>query len=124
MSELRPKILYIDDDLDALKVMTLYLDLRSIEVVSARSCADGLVRAAGEHFDLFLLDTSMPGTDGFDLCRQLRRLYPERPTIFYTGRAHDGQREEAMTAGATEFVAKPNFDSLLESLSRYVTVRA
>ena len=123
MIEPKPKVLYIDDDLDARTVMNLLLTLLRLDVELARDSGEAIARVGNGQFDLILLELMVGGEpDRFELCRQLRALFPGLPMIVYTGWAHRGQREGAMAAGATDFVAKPDFDGLIASLRRHVRI--
>ncbi len=60
-------------------------------------------------FDLVLLDIEMPGLDGFELCRRLRKLpgYATSPVIYITARDDFESRAQALLAGADDFITKP-----------------
>jgi CheY-like chemotaxis protein len=119
MSKSRRKILYVEDDRDARMIMQTLLGLHSIDVAFAEDCDEALAQASSENFDLFLLDSRIPGAGGFEVCRQLRAIYPETPSIFYTGLARVGERQNAIEAGATDFVIKPHYEKLIESFTRF-----
>jgi DNA-binding response OmpR family regulator len=119
MSKSQPKILFVEDDWDTGRAMQTLLGLHSIDVTLARDSIEALAQASSENFDLFLLDSRIPGTDGFEVCRQLRAIYPKTPSIFYTCLTRVGERHKALEAGATEFVIKPHYEKLIESFTRF-----
>jgi CheY-like chemotaxis protein len=77
-----------------------------------------------QEFDVVLLDIQMPEMDGFEACRQIRALYPDRPTtiIALTANAMEEERNRAVEAGMNGFVTKPvgrdELAAALHSVSR------
>ena len=63
-------------------------------------------------FDLYVLDKRLPDGSGMELCVRLNGLTPGVPCIFYTGDAYEIHRQEAMVAGATAYVPKPDVEAL------------
>jgi CheY-like chemotaxis protein len=124
MSMSRPKILYVEDDRDARMIMQTLLRLHSIDVAFAEDCDEAIAQALSENFDLFLLDSRIPGASGFEVCRQLRAIYPETPSIFYTGMTRVGERQKAIGSGATAFVIKPHYEQLIELFTRFGLIQA
>jgi diguanylate cyclase (GGDEF)-like protein len=102
------RILIADDDPDILMLLRMVLAREGYEVVAA---SDGLeaLRMAREHApDLCLLDVSMPGADGYMVCRELQQLGPSAPpVIFLTAHAHTNARVSGLDAGAVDYVTKP-----------------
>lgn len=112
------KILFVEDGEDAVLLVTTLLDPSLYEVVSARSCAEGLEAARSGNFDLFLLDIGLPDGDGLQLCREIREFDGKTPVIFLTGKL-DFSRELATEAGAQALLLKPyNLDELRFTLKR------
>jgi pilus assembly protein CpaE len=66
------KILFIDDDIDTLKLVGLMLERQGYEIAVASDGLSGLAKAASEQPDLILLDVMMPDLDGFEVTRRLR----------------------------------------------------
>jgi CheY-like chemotaxis protein len=118
MPKLRPKILYVEDNRDAQSIMRLFLKLHEVDLEVAEECEEALLIAERDKFDLFLLDSIIPGSSGCEVCRQLLAAHPDTPTFFYTGSLHSGERENAFAAGATEFIAKPHYEKLVAALIR------
>jgi diguanylate cyclase (GGDEF)-like protein len=104
----QPRILIADDDPDILMLLRMVLSREGYDIVSA---SDGLeaLRAAREYLpDLCLLDVSMPGADGYTVCRELQSLGANAPTvIFLTAHAHTSARVSGLDAGAVDYVTKP-----------------
>lgn len=109
-------ILLVDDDAD------LRLDLwdRLVEegyrVVMAADGEEALARAGAERFDLVLLDATLPGRRGLDVCRELRRRGFDGPVILLTRGADVADRVLGLKLGADDCLARP-FD-IAELLAR------
>jgi sigma-B regulation protein RsbU (phosphoserine phosphatase) len=84
---------------------SLRLEGYQVEVVTNGARASR--RALEEPFDLILLDVMLPGKNGFDVCRELRRSGFEAPIIFLTARTVEGDRIEGLDLGANDYVTKP-----------------
>ncbi|GAB4003755.1 hypothetical protein GCM10029992_46820 [Glycomyces albus] len=76
--EADPRVLVVDDDAALADVVGRYLRREGFEVDYAADGADGLRRALNTRPDLVVLDLMMPGMDGFEVCRRLRRPPPSR----------------------------------------------
>jgi DNA-binding response OmpR family regulator len=68
---------------------------------------DALRLARGEPFDLILLDVMLPGKDGFEVCRELRREGHRTPIIVLTARIHDAEKVMGLDLGADDYLTKP-----------------
>ena len=64
-------------------------------------------RAREETFDLILLDVMLPGKDGFDVCRELRRSGVRTPIIMMTAKSHEAEKVLGLDLGADDYVTKP-----------------
>jgi two-component system, response regulator, stage 0 sporulation protein F len=86
----------------------------------ALSGEEALARLAGEiepQLIVILSDINMPGMDGLELLRQVKRQHPELPVMMVTAYGDDERRRRAAEYGAAEFVAKPvDFDALKQHL--------
>ena len=72
------KILVVDDDPDTVKFINIMLSRLGYQVVSATSGMEALERVQVEHPDLIILDVMMPGMDGYEVSRNLRRNPKDR----------------------------------------------
>ena len=84
---------------------SLRLEGYQVEVINNGMSASR--RALEEPFDLVLLDVMLPGKNGFEVCRDLRRSGFEAPIIFLTARTQEGDRVEGLDLGANDYVTKP-----------------
>jgi DNA-binding response OmpR family regulator len=84
-------------------------DLR-LEGWDVELVGDGLAasqRAREHSFDLILLDVMLPGKDGFDVCRELRKAGVQTPIIMMTAKAHEAEKVLGLDLGADDYVTKP-----------------
>ena len=116
MSPDRYRILCADDHDDTCFLLSTLFDSRGYEVRSAGSVEEALTIAGMEHFDLFILDYHYRDGSGVDLCRQLRRMRPQTPVMFYSGAAYESEKEQALGAGAEAYIVKPELEGLLTAV--------
>jgi diguanylate cyclase (GGDEF)-like protein len=103
-----PCILIADDDPDILMLLGLLLERDGYRVVRASDGVEALQLAKETSPDLCVLDVSMPGADGYAVCRELQTLGPVAPpVIFLTANAHTSARVNGLDAGAVDYVVKP-----------------
>ena len=105
----QPRILIVDDEPDSIRLLVAFLRDRYPDVMVARDGFDGLEKAAKGMPDLILLDMSMPGLSGLDVCRRLKvdpRLAPI-PVIFLTALNSIENKLAAFDAGGVDYVTKP-----------------
>jgi len=102
-------VLIADDDLDIVRFVALNLRLEGFEVLAAHDGQDALDKALDVEPSLILLDTVMPGMDGYEVCSRLRDQRPGSsiPVIMLTARSLEADRAKALTAGADDWVTKP-----------------
>jgi len=77
------------------------------EVETAAHGDDGLRKALSGQFDLILLDVMLPGTDGFEICNQIRQQDRQQPVIMLTAKSSDEDIVQGLTLGADDYIAKP-----------------
>lgn len=116
----RPLILIVDDDKSAIQAVHLCLQDSGAEFVFARDGAQALAAAHAQHPDLVLLDIMMPTVDGIEVARQMRQD-PELcyvPIVVITRYADAAMEAQALNAGATDFIAKPFSEPVLQARVR------
>jgi len=108
MSE-KKKILFIEDEPDQIMMISMRLKKNDYEVVSAMEGEAGLEKAVTEKPDLILVDILMPGIDGFEVCRRLRKDPATKhiPVIATTAAGMDDVEYQCRIAGADDCVRKP-----------------
>jgi two-component system response regulator MtrA len=99
-------LLLVEDDLDLAAAVKMALEDEGWRVEHAADGETGLRRAeSGEH-ELAILDVRLPGINGFDLCRQLRRT-SNMPVLFLTARASETDKVVGLELGGDDYLAKP-----------------
>jgi two-component system, OmpR family, KDP operon response regulator KdpE len=100
-------ILIVDDDASVRRALHTTLQTLGFETSEASGGEAGLALARTTPFDVVLLDINMPGMDGLETCRQLRRLLPRIAILMLTVRDSEEDKVEALEAGADDYVTKP-----------------
>jgi two-component system KDP operon response regulator KdpE len=107
------RILVVDDEPQARRVLRIALVAQGFEVNDARSGEEALEKLHEESPDLILLDLKMPGIGGLQACREIRTS-SEAPIIVVSGKKSRQDRAEAFEAGADQYITKPfGIDELL-----------
>ncbi|MFZ4572921.1 MAG: PAS domain-containing hybrid sensor histidine kinase/response regulator [Phycisphaerales bacterium] len=101
------RILLADDSEDNRRLLTFILTRQGAAVETVDSGDAAINIAPGGGFDLVLMDTHMPGTDGYAAATQLRALGYDRPIIALTASAFAAERDKCVAAGCDDFAAKP-----------------
>lgn len=101
------RILVVDDEEYIRDLVGSALRLSDFEVAVAGDGATALNRVAEFLPDLIILDVNMPGLDGFEVCRRLRRDGDQTPVVFLTARGHVQDRLSGFTKGADDYLTKP-----------------
>jgi len=123
MSEIKCLILYVDDHEDSSEMFKLVMAESDYEVHAARTIDQALQLSRSYEFDLYVLDKRLPDGSGMDLCRILNQTTPGVPCIFYTGDAYEVHRQEAMAAGADAYISKPDVETLIETVHKFLSQR-
>ncbi|MDP9794266.1 DNA-binding response OmpR family regulator [Catenuloplanes nepalensis] len=101
------RVLVVDDDPIVSDVVRRYLEQDGCEVRLAGDGAAGLAAVAAERPDLVVLDLMMPGVDGLEVCRRLRRELPDLPVVMLTALGEEADRVLGLEVGADDYVTKP-----------------
>lgn len=99
-------ILVVDDEPRIVKQARDYLERSGLRVTDAADGKQALILARHERPDLVVLDLNLPGMDGLDVCRALRRE-SEVPIIMLTARAEETDRLIGLELGADDYITKP-----------------
>jgi DNA-binding response OmpR family regulator len=112
-------LLLVDDEVDFLEPLCSRLSRRGVTCTVAASGDDALGLAAASPFDCAVVDVKMPGMNGLELLRRLRRDYPALPVVLLTGHASVELGVEGMGLGAFDYLLKPiDLDELLDVVRR------
>ena len=118
----QPRVLLVDDDEVNLLLTSIALRERGFVITEAASGERALALLRESQPDVVVLDALMPGMDGFETCRELRRLsaFASLPVLMLTGLDDEASINRAYEAGATDFFVKSNQWSLLDGRLRYL----
>ncbi|MEV6633735.1 response regulator transcription factor [Actinoplanes sp. NPDC051470] len=101
------QVLVVDDDRTVSDVVRRYLEQAGYDVTLAGDGADGLAAIATRRPDLVVLDLMMPGIDGIEVCRRVRRQHPDLPVVMLTALGEEADRVLGLEVGADDYVTKP-----------------
>jgi DNA-binding response OmpR family regulator len=100
-------VLLAEDDIGIAQPLSRALQREGHEVVVVGDGHTALTRADQDEVDLLVLDLGLPGMDGLDVCRRLRRVRPDVPVLMLTARTDEVDFVVGLDAGADDYVAKP-----------------
>ena len=113
----KQKILLVEDHEDTSELMVLLLNQLNYDVATAASISGALGLTETADFDLLVLDSLLPDGTGTELCRHICERNNSTPILFYSARAYDQDKHEALMAGAQRYLVKPvDFDVLARTV--------
>jgi phosphate regulon transcriptional regulator PhoB len=103
------KILIVEDERDVVKLLRYNLEKEGFRVNSVTDGSLALAELRRDGADLVILDLMLPGMDGLEVCRQLRRheRYANTPILMLTARSEEADRVVGLELGADDYVTKP-----------------
>jgi signal transduction histidine kinase len=119
-------ILIVDDDMALLEALprALKLRLNGIRIETSDNAAEALERIREIDYDAVVTDIKMPGLDGLEVLREIKKLRPKTPTLLITGHGEHDLAVQALRGGAYDFVQKPiDRDYFVASLERAIELR-
>ena len=120
------KVLVVEDDPDARKVLSLILKLDGFDVVTAPGGQEAIELLARELPDLVLLDVLMPRVDGYEVCRWVRAnpRTAHVPVVMLSGKTDSDSAAHGAAVGADGYMVKPIKPSVLTKQLRAIVMRA
>jgi DNA-binding response OmpR family regulator len=112
----KKRVLVIEDERDIADLIRLHLEDMQFSVRIARDGSAGLREATTGRWDLIILDLRLPGVDGLEICRRLRRESEQVPILMLTSKSSELDRVVGLEVGADDYVTKPF--SILELMAR------
>jgi two-component system alkaline phosphatase synthesis response regulator PhoP len=106
MGEMTKKIFVVDDEPQIVKVLKAYLEKAGFQVITASDGKTVLLTFQREKPDFMILDLNLPGMDGLDICRTVRRD-SNIPILMLTARVEEADRLIGLELGADDYVVKP-----------------
>jgi DNA-binding response OmpR family regulator len=106
MSAMPGTILVVDDEPELVRVLRSYLEQAGFRVLASGRGDEGLAEVAEHAPDLVILDLNLPGMDGLDVAREIRRK-GNTPILMLTARVEESDRLVGLELGADDYVVKP-----------------
>ena len=100
------KILIVEDEESIADIEKDYLELNGYEVEVCNDGTSGLAAALHEDIDMCILDIMLPGTDGFEICKQVREV-KDIPIIMVSAKKEDIDKIRGLGVGADDYMTKP-----------------
>jgi two-component system alkaline phosphatase synthesis response regulator PhoP len=106
MVEMPLLIQIVDDEPQLLRVLQSYLEQAGYRILTAQRGDEALSQFRMEHPDLVILDLNLPGVNGLDVAREIRRQ-GDTPILMLTARVEEADRLVGLELGADDYVTKP-----------------
>lgn len=100
------RILIIEDEESIAELEKDYLEINNYEVEMVFNGADGLKKTLTNDYDLIILDVMLPGVDGFEICKQVRKV-KDIPIIMVSAKKEDIDKVRGLGLGADDYITKP-----------------
>jgi DNA-binding response OmpR family regulator len=111
------KVLLVDDEEEFVKALAERLKMRDLRSDTVLDGEEALSFVEDKEPDVMVLDLKMPGIDGMEVLRQVRKVYPKIQVIILTGHGSEKDEEEAKRLGAFDYLEKPvNLDVLVKKM--------
>lgn len=109
MSEVKPVLLVVEDDLDLAEMLASYFRTQEYEVFTVQRGGEAVQACRIDHPDLVILDIRLPDIDGYEVARRLRgnRRTDDIPIIFLTERRNRADKLQGLELGADDYLTKP-----------------
>jgi DNA-binding response OmpR family regulator len=123
----KEKILIVDDEPDIVETVTIMLQARHYEVITALGGEEGFTKARFERPDLVLLDIMMPDLDGYSVCSKLREDSHTKniPIIMFSAKGEASSINKSYKMGADSFIVKPfSLAILLDKIGKLINNRS
>ena len=105
---MKPFVMLVDDEVPFVETMTKRLKKRDLRVISAHSGEESLeMLSKNQNLDVIILDVKMPGMDGIDTLKEIKKSYPLAEVVMLTGHATVESAIEGMKQGAFDYLMKP-----------------
>lgn len=113
------KILLVDDEEDFVKTLSERLQMRDLNSELALNGEQALQIVTDQEPDVMVLDLKMPGIDGMEVLRRVKKAFPKVQVIVLTGHGTEKDEEEAKKLGAFAYLQKPaDIDHLVKLLKK------
>ncbi|MBC8199638.1 MAG: response regulator [Desulfobacteraceae bacterium] len=116
---MKAKILIVDDEEKFVNSLAERLSIRDYDATTSVSGQDAIEKVSGYNFDVVMLDVVMPGMDGLEVLREIKRIKPLTEVIMLTALPNVEIGVEAMKRGALDYILKPcEIEELISKIDR------
>jgi len=117
----KPRILWVDDEIDMLRSHILFLESKDYEVETANNGLDAVDKVKELFFDIIFLDENMPGMSGLETLNELKTISPNVPVVMITKSEEENIMDEAIGSKIADYLIKPvNPKQILLSLKKNI----
>ncbi|WP_019614307.1 response regulator transcription factor [Psychromonas ossibalaenae] len=104
---MQDSILIVEDDQDIAELIKVHMQDLNMHVELCENGDSGLAMAVDSDYSLLILDITLPGCSGLDICRQVRQSKPEQAILMLTSRTSEIDRVVGLEVGADDYMTKP-----------------
>ena len=117
----KPKILWVDDEIDLLRAHIIFLENKDYDVDTANNGLDAVEKVKNQFFDIIFLDENMPGLTGLETLNRLKTISPNVPVVMITKSEEENIMDEAVGSKIADYLIKPvNPNQILLSLKKNI----
>ncbi len=115
------KILWVDDEIDLLKIHILFLEEKGYKIVTANNGEDAIEIVKSQDFDIIFLDENMPGLSGLETLTAIKAKIPNVPVVMITKSEEEDMMDDAIGSRIDDYLIKPvNPKQILLSIKKHV----
>ncbi len=116
-TQLATKVLLVDDEADFIELLSQRLETRGLKVVAVTTGEQAVGMVSDRSIDVAVVDLAMPGIDGIETLRQIKKERADMEVIMLTGQSSVKSGIEAMKSGATDYLEKPvDLQALMDAI--------
>ena len=117
----KPRILWVDDEIDVLRAHIIFLESKDYEVETANNGLDAIEEVKAKFFDIIFLDENMPGMSGLETLTEIKSVSPNVPVVMITKSEEENIMDEAIGSKIADYLIKPvNPKQILLSLKKNI----
>ncbi|SHF57573.1 Response regulator receiver domain-containing protein [Mariniphaga anaerophila] len=103
----KPRILWVDDEIDVLRAHIIFLESKDYEVETANNGLDAIEMVKKSFFDIIFLDENMPGMTGLETLNEIKTVSPNVPVVMITKSEEENIMDEAIGSKIADYLIKP-----------------
>ncbi len=103
----KSKVLWVDDEIDLLKIQILYLEEKGHKVFTVNNGYDAIELVKKENYDIIFLDENMPGISGLDVLSEIKQVKPNIPIVMVTKNEEEDIMDDAVGSKIDDYLIKP-----------------